>query len=95
MNDFWKGLISGVALCAVITLCFLFIRFFYMRDKSLLENMEVQHELEILREDYGHRNADSFLDDNAAIRGAADRGIERFKRKRDEVLQRIGSNQID
>jgi hypothetical protein len=88
MKDFFRGVLCGVAVCAAIVACYLVISFFYKCDKSLLENMEVQHELQILQEDYGKRGADSFLDDSA-VRGAADAGIERIRRKRDEVLQRI------
>jgi hypothetical protein len=95
MKGFFRGVLCGIAVCAAIAACYLFIRFFYERDKAIIENLEAQNELQIMREDYGNRNADSFLLDNSAVLGAAENGIERFQRKRDEVIRRIRGNQID
>jgi hypothetical protein len=92
---FFKGFIAGLIFCLALVLSVLVIGFFYGRDKSFLRDMEVRRELQILREDYSGRNADSFLDGDAAVRGAADAGIERFKQRRDGVLRRIGGGGND
>jgi hypothetical protein len=95
MKEFVRGFFVGVALCAATAALVWVFGFFHRRDKKIIERMEVQNELRLLQEDYGNRDGDYFLDGNDAVRRAADAGIERFGRKRDEVLQRIRGNSID
>jgi hypothetical protein len=63
--------------------------FFHNRDKRIYEYVRREYEIRALREDYGNRDLYEFLDD-PGIRGAADSGIERFRGRRDEILQRYG-----
>jgi hypothetical protein len=87
MKVFWRGVITGAAIMLALVLVIAALRFFHNRDKQLYEYVEHQNEIQELYEDYGNRNSDEFLDD-PGVRGAADRGLERINRKRDEILHR-------
>jgi hypothetical protein len=89
MNNFGKGFVFGIAVCAAVLACYLLNGFFHKRDRAVIENLEAQNELYKLREDYGSLDGDSFLDGDAGVRGAADRSIGRLRNKRDEVIRRI------
>jgi hypothetical protein len=88
MNKFWKGFLTGAAV--MLVLCFLVLAAFdaadYNREAAVLQ--ERKDETEQLLEDYGNRDPYEFLDDIPGARGAADNGIERINRKRDEIIQR-------
>jgi hypothetical protein len=92
MNSFLKGVITGAVIVLTGVLIVTALRFFYNRDKQIYEYMERQHEIEALQKDgffqnLRNRDPDEFLDD-PGVRGAADRGLERINRKRDEILHR-------
>jgi hypothetical protein len=95
MKAFWRGVVTGIITTIVLILVILVFRFFHNRDKQIYEYMEQQHEIQSLQEDYGNREPYEFLDDIPGVRRAADRGIERINRKRDEILQRNGSRGND
>jgi hypothetical protein len=94
MNSFLKGVIIGAAIMLALVLVVTVFRFFHNRDKQLNEYVERQNETQELREDYGNRDPDEFLDD-PGVRRAADKGIDTIRRKRDEVLQRERSEGND
>jgi hypothetical protein len=88
MNRFIKGMITGVGIMLALVLVIAAFRFFHERDRKIYEAMELQNEIQELREDYSNRDPMEFLDD-PGVRGAADNATEEFNRKRDEALQRI------
>jgi hypothetical protein len=90
MNDFLKGIITGVAGVLVLVLVVLALRFFNNRGRKILEYMESQSELQGMQEDIGNRPPDEFLED-PGVRGAADNAADEFRRKRDEAIQRRGN----
>jgi hypothetical protein len=90
MNGFLKGLVTGAAGTLILVIVVLVFRFFRERDRKIYEYMEAQHEIELLQEDINNRPLDEFLED-PGVRGAADHGIEGYRKRRDEILRRRGS----
>jgi hypothetical protein len=88
MKAFLRGMITGAGIILALVLVIAVFRFFHNRDKQIYEYVERQNEIQELREDYGNRDPYEFLDDIPGARGAADNGIERIHRKRDEIIQR-------
>jgi hypothetical protein len=88
MTDFAKGMIAGAVAAVILFGVIHVVMFFNRRDKEVLEYAETQNKIQSLREDYGNRDPYEFLDDIPGARGAADSGIERIHRKRDEIIQR-------
>jgi hypothetical protein len=88
MNNFLKGIITGAAGMLVLVLVVMAFRFFYNRDRKMLEYMEAQSEIQGMQEDINNRPLDMFLED-PGVRGAADNTADEFRRKRDEAIQRI------
>ena len=95
MTDFFKGIVAGFAVCAVIAGVVLALVVVHYRDKELLEYAEKQIEIETLREDYGARDPYEFLDDVPGARRAADDASADFQRRRDEAIQRIRGGNTD
>jgi hypothetical protein len=91
ITDFAKGMIIGF--CAGIIIvgltAGLIIR--HQKDKELIEYVERQQAIEIMREDYGNRDPVEYLETVPGVRGAADGATAEFERKRDEALQRFRS----
>jgi hypothetical protein len=83
-----KGLVTGVVIVVALVLLILVFRFFQERDRKIYEYMEVQREVQGLREDIGNRPLDEFLED-PGVRGAADSATGEFEQRRDEILQRF------
>jgi hypothetical protein len=94
MKTFWKGAITGAGIMLALVLIILAFRFFNERDRKIYEAMELQNEIQELREDYSGRDAVEFLDD-PGVRGAADNARGDFYRRLDEILQRYGSERSD
>jgi hypothetical protein len=57
------------------------------RDRAIIEQWEAEREVQELREDYGNRDPYEFLE-LPGVRGSADSNVERFRERRDEILQR-------
>jgi hypothetical protein len=91
LTDFAIGLIIGFVTAAAIACVIFGTLHFRNRDKELIEYAEKQIEIELLREDYGNRDAVNFLDDIPDVRRAADGAAGDFIRKRDEALERFRS----
>jgi hypothetical protein len=94
MKSFWKGVLTGAGLMLVLVLIILAFRFFNERDRKIYEAMELQNEIQDLREDYGSRDPYEFLED-PGVRGAADNARDEYYRRIDEILQRYGSERTD
>jgi hypothetical protein len=94
MSAFFKGLVAGAALMLALVLVIAGFRFFHERDRKIYEAMELQNEIQELREDYINRDPYEFLDD-PGVRGAADNARDDFYRRLDEILQRHGSERSD
>jgi hypothetical protein len=90
MKVFWKGVITGAAAVFALAVIILVFRFFHERDRKIFEYLEVQREVQDMREDINSRPAGEFLED-PGVRGAADNAEAEFRRKRDEILQRFRS----
>ena len=95
MTDFFKGIIAGFAVCAVIAGVVLALVVVHYRDKELLEYAEKQNAIQTLREDYGSRDPYEFLDEVPGARGAADDAADEFRSKRDEAVQRFRNRLAD
>jgi hypothetical protein len=94
MGDFGKGFVLGAGVVTVIFGLAVSCWFFHQRDKKLSEYVEVQNEIERVYEDYNGMGAAEFIEAVPDVRAAADRGIERIRRKRDEVIQRVRSGSV-
>jgi hypothetical protein len=90
MKIFWKGFLTGAAVMLVLGFLVLAASDAADYNRKTMIIQEQQHEAEELLEDYSNRDPYEFLDDNADVRGAADSNVERFRKKRDEILQRRG-----
>jgi hypothetical protein len=92
MSKIFKSAITGAIIMLVIL--FLVLAAFdaarYNREAEKIK--EKINETEELLEDYGNRDAHEFFDTTPGVRGAADTGIEQFRRSRDEILQRFGGS---
>jgi hypothetical protein len=90
MKTFWKGVLVGAIVLLVIG--FLVLAAFdaaeYNREAKLLQ--ERKDETKELLQDYRNRDPNEYFN-IPGVRGAADSGIEYFRKRRDEVLQRNGS----
>jgi len=93
-TDFGKGFIAGFVLAVIIFGVILTLMYFNKRDKELVDYAKKQIEIEELREDYGNRDPDDFLE-IPDVRRAADGASAEFERKRDEALQRFRSKRVD
>ena len=95
MTDFFKGVLTGFGVCAVLAALVLALVVVHYREKEIREYAEKQIEVETLREDYSARDAYEFLDEVPGARGAADSAAGDFRRKRDEALQRFRNRLAD
>ena len=93
--DFWKGTITGLLFSLFLGLIIISFRFLSERDRKIIEQLEKQNEIQILREDYINRDPYEFLDDIPGVRRAADDAANEFREKRDEAVQRFRSGTID
>jgi hypothetical protein len=94
MSDFFKGILTGAGIMLALVLAVLGFRFFNNRDRKIYEAMELQNEIQELREDYGNRDPADFLN-VPGVWGAANSAKDEYYRKLDEILQRYGSNRTD
>ena len=95
ITDFWKGLIIGVVASAII---FTFVSVLYIRtrkEKEIIRYVEIQQQIEELREDYVSRDPVEFLDSVPGVRESADGAYGDFERRRDEILQRFRTGLVD
>jgi hypothetical protein len=95
ISDFWKGVIAGFVLAAIIFGCVAAVWYNRNKNRELIEYAEKQIEIEALREDYSNRDPVEFLDNFPGVRGAADGAAAEFERKRDEALQRFRTGLAD
>ena len=94
-TDFAKGIIAGAVGSAIIFGVVTAFHFSTKRDKELIEYVERQQAIEVLREDYINRDPYEFFDDIPGVRGAADGAAAEFERRRDEILQQFRNRLAD
>ena len=95
ITDFFKGIIIGVVASAII---FTLVSVLYIRtrkEKEIIRYVEIQQQIEELREDYVNRDPVEFFDSVPGVRESADGAIGDFNRKRDEALQRFRGGLAD
>ena len=95
LTDFAKGIIAGfipaVIIFSVISVLYVKTR----KEKEIIKYVQIQQEIEALREDYVSRDPLEFLDAIPGVRGAADGAYSDFERRRDEALQRFRAGLVD
>ena len=93
-TDFGKGFMAGVVIAAILFGIVVGFMYRHYKGKELIRYVEMQVEIQELREDYVSRDAVEFLD-LPGVRYAADGAAEEFNRKLDEILQRFRSRIAD
>jgi hypothetical protein len=94
LTDFAVGLIAGFLIAAIIFGIILGVTHTRNKNREIMEYVELQQEIEALREDVINLTSDELLD-LSGIRDAADGAAAEFIRKRDEALQRLRDRQTD
>ena len=94
LKDFFLGVFAGCVTTAIIFGIVVGFIHTWNRDRELIEYVERQIEIEVLREDYVNRDPIEFFN-IPGVRGAADGAVAEFDRKRDEALQRFRSGYFD
>jgi len=95
LKPFWIGFIAGFVTAAVIFGICAGVVHFRNKDKEKIKYVELQQEIEALREDFGNRDFTDFLETVPDVRRAADGASAEFDRKRDEALQRFRNRFAD
>ena len=90
LTDFAFGFIAGFFAAAVIFCIVAGVIHYRNKDKEKIKYVEIQQEIESLREEVNNLTADDLLDIPDVRRGA-DGAAAEFDRKRDEALQRFRS----
>ena len=94
LTDFAKGIIIGFCVGIIVVGFAAAILNRHKKDRELIEYVEKQQAIEVLREDYGNRDPVEFME-LPGVRRAADNAITDFERKRDEAVQRFRNRLID
>jgi hypothetical protein len=92
LTDFGIGFIAGFIFAAIIFGIVAGVLHTRNKNRELIEYVELQQEIEALREDVINLTSDELLD-LSGIRDAADGAAAEFIRKRDEALQRLRDRQ--
>ena len=88
LTDFAKGMIIGFCVGIIVVGFIAALLNRHNRNKELIEHVEKQQAIEILREDYVNRDPHEFFE-IPGVRGGADNSIADFEWKRDEAVQRF------
>jgi hypothetical protein len=94
LTDFAIGSIAGFVAAAIIFGIIAGAVHLRNKDRERFEYVELQQEIEALREDIINLTSDELLD-LPDVRAAADGATAEFLRKRDEALQRLRNRNID
>jgi hypothetical protein len=94
LTDFAIGFIAGFITAAIIFGIVAGAVHYRNKYREKMQYVELQQEIEALREDIINLTSDELLD-LPDIRAAADGATAEFLRKRDEVLQRFRSRVAD
>jgi hypothetical protein len=86
-TDFGKGFISGFILTAILFGIAAGLMHRHYKDKEIIRYVEMQNEVQELREDYINRDPVEFLESIPGAWGAVDGASAEFLRKRDEALR--------
>jgi hypothetical protein len=95
LTDFGKGFLAGFILAAVFFGLSLGVITQRIKAKEIIKYVETQQVIETLREDYGSRDPDEFIEAIPDVRRAADGAAAEFERKRDEALERFRNRLAD
>ena len=95
ITDFCKGIILGFLLSAVLFGVVVGVILHRMKVKEVVEYVERQEAIEILREDYAARDPFEFLETVPGVRRAADGAAADFERRRDEIIYRFRNRLAD
>ena len=95
LTDFARGIIIGFCAGIIIVGLTAGILNRHKKDKELIEYVERQQAIEVLREDYGNRDPFEFIETMPDVRGAADSAAAEFERRRDEAVERFRSRLAD
>jgi polysaccharide pyruvyl transferase WcaK-like protein len=94
LTDFAIGFIAGFVIAAVIFGIVAGAVNYRNKYREKMQYVELQQEIEALREDIINLTTDELLE-LPDIRRAAENAASEFERKRDEALQRFRSGLID
>jgi hypothetical protein len=95
LTDFGKGFLAGFIIAAIFFGLALGIITQRIKAKEIIKYVETQQVIEVLREDYGNRDPDEFIEAIPDVRRAADGAAAEFERKRDEAVERFRSGLSD
>ena len=94
LTDFARGNIIGVCVGVIIVGIIAAILNRRYRERELIEYVEKQQAIEVLREDYVNRDPVEFME-LPGVRRAADDATADFERRRDEAVQRFRNRLAD
>jgi len=94
LTDFAKGMIIGFCVGIIVVGFAAALLSRHRKDRELIEYVERQQAIEVLREDYVNRDPVEFME-LPGVRGGADNAITDFERKRDEAVQRFRNRLSD
>jgi hypothetical protein len=95
LKHFWIGFIAGFVTAAIIFSVVAGVVHSRNRDREKTKYVELQQEIEALREDFGNRDFTDFLETVPDVRRAADGAADDFIRRRDEILHRFRNRIVD
>jgi len=94
LTDFAKGMIIGFCVGIIVVGFAATLLNRHRKDRELIEYVERQQAIEVLREDYVNRDPHEFFE-IPGVRGGADNSITDFERRRDEAVQRFRNRLSD
>jgi hypothetical protein len=94
LTDFAKGIIAGFVAALIIFGSIAMVVYQRNKDKEKIEYVELQQEIENLREDIINRDPSDFLE-VPGVQRAADGARDEFDRKRDEAVFRFRNRFAD
>ena len=94
LTDFGKGIIVGFLLSAIVFGIILGFMVHRNKVKEIVNYVETQQAIELLREDYVNRDPFEFFE-VPGVRRAADGTVADFERRRDEIIYRFRNRLAD
>ena len=94
LTDFGKGVLAGFLGSAILFGVVVGVMVHRMKVKEIVNYVETQQVIELLREDYVNRDPLEFLE-VPGVRGAADVAAADFERRRDEIIYRFRNRLAD
>ena len=88
LTDFARGMIIGFCAGVIIVGLIAALLNHNRKERELIDYVEKQQAIEVLREDYVNRDPVEFME-LPGVRRAADDATADFERRRDEAVQRF------